>query len=173
MVTSPYTPGPIVSVIYADKMLASYDDEFCTMLWAKNCEKSRSLGLVPNGSVQIYNLQLPSAFDLSWRGLLHKEYNFILWNNWCPHLWFLSKLHLVGVCDTYLLTQCSCLDCAAVPCTEKKGAHMGRVVRKFACLLLRENSYDFLWKQRQKQLINYWSSYISQWWGFCESEKTK
>jgi hypothetical protein len=49
--------------------------------YEQNCEKSRSLGLVPNGSVQIYNLQLPSAFDLSWRGLLHKEYNFILWNN--------------------------------------------------------------------------------------------
>ncbi len=32
MVTSPYTPEPIVSVIYADKMLASYDDEFRTML---------------------------------------------------------------------------------------------------------------------------------------------
>ncbi len=32
MVTSPYTLEPIVSVIYADKMLASYDDEFCTML---------------------------------------------------------------------------------------------------------------------------------------------
>lgn len=27
-----HTHGPIVSVIYADKMLASYDDEFCTML---------------------------------------------------------------------------------------------------------------------------------------------
>jgi hypothetical protein len=32
MVTSPYTLEPIVSVIYADKMLVSYDDEFCTML---------------------------------------------------------------------------------------------------------------------------------------------
>ncbi len=32
MVTSPYTQEPIVSVIYADKMLASCDDEFCRML---------------------------------------------------------------------------------------------------------------------------------------------